>query len=84
MDKDVYPGTLPQALKLLELFKPELFADVAIGEPAGDSSLVFAQTECYLPTCFKCGTKGHTVNDCPKLDTAGGGTSRLTEKLLKK
>ena len=21
--------------------------------------------------CFKCGVKGHTVNDCPKLDDAG-------------
>ena len=33
--------------------------------------MAFAQTERYLPTCFKCGTKGHTVNDCPKLDEAG-------------
>ena len=41
------------------------------GEPAGDSGVAFAQTEGYLPTCFKCGTKGHTVNDCPKLDAAG-------------
>ena len=51
-----------------EQFKPELFADAATGEPAGDSGVAFAQTNSYLPTWFKCGTKGHTVNDCPKLD----------------
>ena len=71
MDKDAYPDTLPQALKLLEQFKSESFADAATGEPAGDSGVTFAQTEGYLPTCFKYGTKGHTVNDCPKLDAAG-------------
>ena len=42
MDKDAYPETLPQALKLLEQFKPELFADAATGEPAGDSGVAFA------------------------------------------
>ena len=71
MYKDAYPETLPQALKLLEQFKPELFADAATGKPAGDSGVAFAQTESYLPTCFKCGMKGHTVNNCPKLDAAG-------------
>ena len=74
MDKDAYPETLPQALKLLEQFKPELFADAATGEPAGDSGVAFTQTNNYLPTCFKCGTKGHTVNNCPKLDAAGQET----------
>ena len=57
MDKDAYPETLPQALKLLEQFKPELFADTATGEPAGDSGVAFAQTKGYSPTCFKCSTK---------------------------
>ena len=71
MDKDAYPETLPQALKLLEQFKSELFADAATGKPAGDSGVAFAQTKRYSPTYFKCGTKGHTVNDCPKLDAAG-------------
>ena len=71
MDKDAYPETLPQALKLLEKFKSESFNDTATGKPAGDSGVAFAQTERYSPTCFKCGMKGHTVNDCPKLDEAG-------------
>ena len=48
-----------------------LVADATTGEPAGDSGVAFAQTKGYLPTCFKCGTKGHTVDDCPKLDAAG-------------
>ena len=52
MDKDAYPKTLPQALKLLEQFKSESFADAATGEPAGDSGVAFAQTNSYLPTCF--------------------------------
>ena len=71
MDKDAYPETLPQALKLLEQFKPESFADAATGKPAGDSGVAFVQIEDYLPTCFKCGTKGHTVNNYPKLDATG-------------
>ena len=71
MDKDAYPVNLPQALKLLEQFKSELFADAATGEPAGDFGVAFTQTNSYGPTCFKCGVKGHTVNDCPKLDEAG-------------
>ena len=84
MDKDVYPENLPQALKLLEQFKSESFADIATGEPAADSGVAFAQTNSYSPTYFKCGVKGHTVNDCPKLDAAGWGNSGLTEKELKK
>ena len=30
----------------------------------------FAQAKGYLPTCFTCGVKRHTVNDCPKLNDA--------------
>ena len=71
MNKDTYHETLPQALTLLEQLKPESFTDAATGEPAGDSGVAFAQTNSYLPTCIKCGTQGHTVNGCPKLDAAG-------------
>ena len=71
MDKDVYPETLPQALKLLEQFKPEAIADAATGKPAGDSGVAFAQTIGQVPTYFICHVNGHTVNDCPKLDAVG-------------
>ena len=52
MDKDAYPCNLPQALKLLEQFKPEVIADAATGEPADDSGVAFAQTKGQIPTCF--------------------------------
>ena len=48
MDKDAYPETMPQALKLLKQFKSESFADAATGEPAGDSGVAFAQTNSLL------------------------------------
>ena len=57
MDKDAYPETLSQALKLLEQIKPEAFADTATVEPSDDSGVAFAQTEGYLPTCFNCDMK---------------------------
>ena len=68
MDKDAYPCSLPQAMKLLEQFKPEAFVEAATGEQSGDSSVAFAQTKSYVPTCFNCCVKGHTVSECPKLD----------------
>ena len=71
MDKDAYPCSLPQAMKLLEQFKPEAFNEAAAGEPASDAGVAFAQTDGYVPTCFNCRAKGHTVNECPKLDAAG-------------
>ena len=74
MEKNAYPETLPQALKLLEQFKSGLIADAATSEPAGDSDVAFAQTNSYSPTFFKCDTKGHTVNDYPKLDATGRNT----------
>ena len=47
MDKDAYPVNLLQALKLLEQFKSELFADAATDEPAADSSVAFVQSNSY-------------------------------------
>ena len=35
-----------------------------------EKKVSFATVDGYSPTCFSCGTKGHTVNDCPKLDEA--------------
>ena len=71
MDKDAYPCSLPQAMKLLEQFKPEAFNEAAAGEPASDAGVAFAQTDGYVPTCFNCRAKGHTVNECPKLNAEG-------------
>eukprot|EP00957_Ditylum_brightwellii_P125807 9590883-Ditylum_brightwellii.AAC.1 len=59
-----------RAMKLLEQFKPESLAEATTGKPGGDSGVAFAQTEGYAPTCFNCHAKGHTVNECPKLDAA--------------
>eukprot|EP00957_Ditylum_brightwellii_P135254 10313409-Ditylum_brightwellii.AAC.1 len=55
-------------MKLLKQFKPEALAEATTGEPVGDSSVTFTQTEGYVTTCFNCHAKGHTVNECPKLD----------------
>eukprot|EP00957_Ditylum_brightwellii_P199076 15175267-Ditylum_brightwellii.AAC.1 len=56
-DKDAYSCTLPHAIKLLEQFKPEALADTTTGKPGGDTSVAFAQTEGYTPTCFNCCAK---------------------------
>eukprot|EP00957_Ditylum_brightwellii_P182196 13881095-Ditylum_brightwellii.AAC.1 len=70
MVKDAYPCFLLQAMKLLKQFKPEALAEATTGKPGGDSSVAFDQTKGYAPTCFNCCAKGHTVNECPKLDAA--------------
>ena len=36
----------------------------------GEPGVTFAQTGGYQPTCYSCKAKGHTVNECPKLDKA--------------
>ena len=41
MDRDAYPTTMPQALKLLETFKPESTADVAPNETGGGAGVAF-------------------------------------------
>ena len=71
MDKDAYPCSLPQAMKLLEQFKPEAFNEAAAGKPVSDTGVAFAHTNGYVPTCFNCRAKGHTVNECPKLNAEG-------------
>ena len=71
MDRDAYPTTRPQALKLLETFKPESTADVAPNETVGGAGVAFTQTGERVITCYNCREKGHSVNDCPKLDEAG-------------
>eukprot|EP00957_Ditylum_brightwellii_P055802 4228277-Ditylum_brightwellii.AAC.1 len=70
MDKDAYPCTLPQAIKLFEQFKPEALTDAMMGETGGDTNVAFAQTEGYTPTYFNCYAKGHTVTNCPQLNAA--------------
>eukprot|EP00957_Ditylum_brightwellii_P138573 10562288-Ditylum_brightwellii.AAC.1 len=47
MDKDAYPCSLPQAMKVLEQFKPEALAEATTGKPSGDSGVAFAQTKGY-------------------------------------
>ena len=71
MDKDAYPCTGPQALKLLEQFKPESTNEVIPAESGGDPGVAFTQTRGYQPTCYNFHAKGDTVNECPKLDEAG-------------
>ena len=71
MDRDAYPTTMPQALKLLETFKPENAPDVAPNETGGGAGVAFTQTGERVITCYNCREKGHSVNDCPKLDEAG-------------
>ena len=70
-DKDAYPCTRPHALKLLEQFKPESTNEVIPGESGGEPGVAFTQTGGYRHTCYNCHAKGHTVNECPKLDEAG-------------
>ena len=72
MDKDAYPTSMPQVLKLLEKNKAD---SGAVEKPKyydNDSGVVFAQTESWDAhvTCHKCSKKGHRVNDCPDLTYA--------------
>ena len=43
MDKDEYPTTMPQALKLLEKYKAEFGATEHNADSAGESGVAFAQ-----------------------------------------
>ena len=70
MDKDVYTTTMPQALKLLEKYKAEAGATEQNADAAGESGVAFAQDDAWQSNtiCYRCGERGHGVNDCPKLD----------------
>ena len=43
MEGDAYPTTMPQALKLLETFKPESTADVSPNETGGGAGVAFTR-----------------------------------------
>ena len=72
LDKDAYPTSMPQALKLLEKFKADSGVAPNVADYDDDTGVQFAQTETWDAnvTCHKCGKKGHRVNDCPDLTDA--------------
>ena len=72
MDKDAYPTTMPQELKILEKYKSEVGATEHNAESAGESGVDFSQADAWKSntTCYTCGERGHRVNDYPKLDDA--------------
>ena len=72
MDKDAYPTTMPQALKLLEKFKSDSGTVTKGNDSDDETGVAFAQTENWDAnvTCHKCGVKGHRVNDCPDMTAA--------------
>ena len=72
LDKDAYPTSMPQALKLLEKFKADSGVASNVADYDDDTGVQFAQTETWDAhvTCHKCGKKGHRVNDCPDLTDA--------------
>ena len=69
MDKDAYPTTMPQALKLLDNYKAGVGATEQNADSDGESGVAFAQADAWQlnTTCYSCGECGHEVIDCPKL-----------------
>ena len=65
MDKDAYPTTMPQALKILEKYKDEDGATEQNADSSGESGVVFAQADSRQlnTTCYGCGDRGHGLND---------------------
>ena len=84
MDKDAYPETLPQALKLLEQFKPELFADAVTGKPAGNSRVTFPLTKAIRQHVLNVVQRDTQLTTALSLMLQGRKNSGLTEKQLKK
>ena len=72
MDKDSYPKTIPQSLKLLEKYKAEVCATEQNADSAGESRVAFAQDNAWQSntTCYSYGERGHGVNDCPNMEDA--------------
>ena len=52
MDKDAYPTTMSQALKLLEQFKPETTPDVASNDSGGGAGVAFTQAGAERASSF--------------------------------
>ena len=44
---------------------------MAPNDTGGEAEVAFTQTGERVITCYNCCEKGHSVNDCPKLDEAG-------------
>ena len=70
MDKDAYPTTMLQTLTILEKYKAEVGATEQNSDSAGEFGVPFAQGDAWQlnTTCYRCGERGHGVNDCSKLD----------------
>ena len=47
MDKDAYPTTMPQALKVIEEYKAEVGATEQNADSAGESGVAFAQADAW-------------------------------------
>ena len=60
MDKDAYPTTLPQALKLLEKYKAEVSATEQNADSASEFGVAFAHADAWQSsiTCYSCGERG--------------------------
>ena len=64
MDKDPYPTTMPQSLKLLEKYKAEFDATEQNADSDGESGVAFAQADAWQlnTTCYSCGDLGPGLN----------------------
>ena len=60
MDKDAYPTTMPQALKLLEKYKAEVGSTYQNADSDGESGVALARAGAWQSsiTCYSCGERG--------------------------
>ena len=73
LDKDAYPTTMPQALKLLEKFKAEVgITPKGRAESGDESGVAFAQAQNWAQSvvCYNCDVMGHRVNEYPRVTHA--------------